>query len=93
MRLYEAGRAAKNFGEMLEDARNASVAIYRHGRPCAVVIDHRLFNAYRTAYEAAREDRYLSLIDTALEQMAEGKLRRGDRTMAQARRLANDATE
>ncbi len=93
MRLFEATRAAKKFGAVLDAARHAPVAIYRNGRPSAVMLDYELFRAYQTAYEAVREERYLTLIENALADLADGRLGRGDRTLAAARRLANGVEE
>ncbi|MEZ5896952.1 MAG: type II toxin-antitoxin system Phd/YefM family antitoxin [Parvularculaceae bacterium] len=88
MRLFNATRAARKFSEVLDEAQRAPVAIYRHDRPCAVVLDHELFRAYQAAYDAAREERYLDMLEKALAELADDKLGRGQRTAAAARRLA-----
>lgn len=90
MRMITARDAAKSFGALLDDAAKQPVAVCRHGRPCAVVMDHGLFRKYQAAYEAAVEQRYAALLDRTVQQLAEGRLKEGQLTFAEARRVGDE---
>ena len=90
MRIFTARNAAKRFGEVLDAAATEPVVIRRNGRPCAVVIDDRLYKEYHAAYEAQTEERYLSLLERGVRRLTEGRLGRGERAVALSRRLMVD---
>lgn len=87
MRVFSASDAAKRFGALLAAADHGPVTIAKAGRPCAVIISTRLFARYDEAYEKANGERCADLILRSIDLVKEGKLGRGQRALALARRL------
>lgn len=87
MRLMTATAASKKFGALLEEADAGPVAIMKDGRRRAVVLNARLFDEYKRAYDKESGERFIDMIHLSLDLLNEGKLGRGERALALARRL------
>ncbi|MEZ5920641.1 MAG: type II toxin-antitoxin system Phd/YefM family antitoxin [Parvularculaceae bacterium] len=87
MHIFSARTAAKNFGAMLDAADKAPVTINRHGRPRAVMIGWREFQHYQKAYEEAMDLRVLEILRQSVEHLAAGRLGRGEKALALAKKL------
>jgi prevent-host-death family protein len=88
MRLISARDAARSFGAMLDELRSKGpVTILRHGRKTAVMMDAERFEEYRKAYESAEECRMIEALEHCVNELAEGRLGRGERAHALAKRI------
>jgi len=87
MNVFSARDAAKRFGEVLEACDDGPVTINRNGRARAVVLSARDFEDYETAMKKYREERCLDLVVKSLDLLKDGRLGKGDRALALAKRL------
>lgn len=87
MKMMTATDASKKFGALLEAADAGPVAILKDGRRRAVVLSARDFEAYEAAYRKESDERFVDLIHVTLDLLKEGKLGKGQRALALARRL------
>jgi prevent-host-death family protein len=87
VKSYSARDAAKKFGALLEDADAGPVEITKSGRRRAVLVSARSWAEYEAAYAKASDDRLLDLLAKSVDLLADGKLGRGVRALALARRL------
>ena len=87
MKTVPASVAAKQFGALLEHSDAGPVTITKDGRPRAVILCARLFEAYSRAYEKESDERFADLVHKSLDLIKEGKLGKGQRALALARRL------
>jgi prevent-host-death family protein len=79
--------ASRKFGSLLAAADEGPVAIMKNGRPCVVVLSASLFDDYEAAYQRERDERFLTMIQRSLDLLKDGKLGKGQRALALARRL------
>lgn len=87
MRIFTAQDAAKKFGALLDAAMEAPVAIHRNGRPYAAIVSWRTFKDYERALQQHNEAQLLDMLSVSVDLLAAGKLGRGQRALALARRL------
>lgn len=87
MTTVNAREAAKRFGALLEAADAGPVTILKDGRPRAVIISARRFGDYEKAYERESGERFADMIHLSLDLFREGKLGKGQKALALARRL------
>ncbi len=87
MKSYSAREAAKKFGVVLDDIEKGPVTIMKHGRPRAVILTAWLFEKYRKDHDKASEEHLVDLLHTSLDLLKEGKLGKGQKALALARRL------
>lgn len=87
LRIFSARQAAKQFGALLDAAEQGPVTIHRNGKPRAVLVSARDFACYEKAYRKDEKERTASLILRGLDLLKEGKLGKGERALALARRL------
>lgn len=87
MKTITANNAAKRFGAVLDAVEEGPITIMRNGRPRAVVLSAWLFEKYQKDHEKANEDQLLDLLQTSFDLLKDGKLGKGQKTLALARRL------
>lgn len=87
MKTIKSRDAAKKFGALMDASREGPVTITRSGRPCAVILSASLFARYEKDHEKANEEHIVDLLHTSLDLLKEGKLGKGQKALALAKRL------
>lgn len=87
MKTINSRTAAKKFGALLDAARDGAVTITRSGRPCAVILSTWLFDRYQKDHDKANEEHIVDLLHTSLDLLKDGRLGKGQKALALARRL------
>lgn len=93
MKLMTATQASKKFGALLDASDAGPVTILKDGRRRAVVLCARDFDAYDAAYKKASDERFLDMIHLTIDLLKEGKLGKGQRALALARRMGMEEEE